>query len=383
MRYLMNEHLFLLDCSACGQKELAVRPADLSRRLRCPGCSHAFEEGKELPPLPNLVEQLFRQAESRRIDRPDEALAILQDVLDLDPFFCDGHHSAGIIHDENGEAGPALHHLGKAVELRPGRACYRYDLGLAHLRQGDYPTAQAEFERALEILPSYLYAMNNLMACYFEQAEIIGAALVADRVAALDPGGPVGSHAQELLNNLAESDIPEGEDITAVLRAILSAFQMEKKGQTEEAANVYRRCLEILPEDLPSHRILAEYLANACLVLNRHAECLAFSEKARRGLPCVGALVPVPYMLLSEGGMLKDIQVFYERVAKRLFGITDSMAYFERDLQTLRSVAHVVAEGRKRLTIRRAGNLLRITDDQGQEMEHQIWEDEYADLEIF
>ena len=100
-------------------------------------------------------------------------------------------------------------------------------------------------------------------------------------------------------------------------------------------------------------------------------------------MPCVGALATAPDLLITEGGELKDVQRFYERLAERLFGLTGSCAYFQTDPKTLRSVTTVIAEGKPRLTILRSGNLLRITDDRGRQYEHRIWEDEYVELGMY
>ena len=57
---------------------------------------------------------------------------------------------------------PALENFNRAIDIEPGRAAFYSNRGIIHRRLGDWPQAQADYQRALNLDPQNDYAQNNL-----------------------------------------------------------------------------------------------------------------------------------------------------------------------------------------------------------------------------
>lgn len=87
-------------------------------------------------------------------------------------------YEAGVKSIADGRVSLGLASLRQAAEVEPQNALYRNAVGAVLLNVGRFPDAQVEFQKAVELDPTYADAFHNLGSAYAEQAkwdEAIGA----------------------------------------------------------------------------------------------------------------------------------------------------------------------------------------------------------------
>lgn len=114
--------------------------------------------------------------------QPAEALVALAKAVEADPGLAEAHFQTGYVHQLlKQDAGAALPHYDKAVQLAPDRADYRTQLGSALLAQSQFERAAAELGRATAT-PGYANAEGFM----FLGAAELGAKRYPEAIAALD-----------------------------------------------------------------------------------------------------------------------------------------------------------------------------------------------------
>ena len=87
-------------------------------------------------------------------------------------------YEAGVKSIADGRVSLGLASLRQAAEVEPGNPLYRNAVGAVLLNVGRFPDAQVEFQKAVELDPTYADAFHNLGSAYAEQGkwdEAIGA----------------------------------------------------------------------------------------------------------------------------------------------------------------------------------------------------------------
>ena len=102
--------------------------------------------------------------------RYDEALGVLNDVVDLSPDNARAHLLMGASYFMDGNVDASLRETQRAIEIAPSRGAYR-DLGLTHHTVGDYGAAVTAFMRALDLGPNDYWTWGSLGDTY---AQITG-----------------------------------------------------------------------------------------------------------------------------------------------------------------------------------------------------------------
>jgi tetratricopeptide (TPR) repeat protein len=106
-----------------------------------------------------------------RLQRNEEALALLHEALERAPEDGEIHYSLGLLLAEEGQLDAAELQLGKAAALLPGRARVRYNRGLALQRLGRGQEAEAELLAAVEGLPEDRDVLHALVTLYAQANE--------------------------------------------------------------------------------------------------------------------------------------------------------------------------------------------------------------------
>ena len=94
-------------------------------------------------------------------DRPDEAIAAFERAVELGRYAF-AHVNLGAAYVRRGRVPDALPHLRTAVELWPTLPDARLYLGWALRKSGDLAGAAVEVERAIELRPRYILALEEL-----------------------------------------------------------------------------------------------------------------------------------------------------------------------------------------------------------------------------
>lgn len=161
-------------------------------------------------------------------DRLDEAIAHLRIATQLDPSVAQIHCNLAALlvesnsrtrFDEN-EISEAIDHLTTALRLRPnyvnaqigmGRA--HYVLGNALAAQRKYREAVAQYEKAIELRPDDVDAMQSLGACWIELGQIDKATLYLRRVLKLQPDNVIARQNLEKVQEPAAKSSPGADTL--------------------------------------------------------------------------------------------------------------------------------------------------------------------------
>ena len=144
-------------------------------------------------PLPRAI-ALHRQG------RLDEAERIYRELLAVDPNSPDALHFLGVLKHQLGQSALAIEYIGRAVELEPGHAGMRSNLGNVYKESGRLGAAESCYLAAIELAPDFADAHCNL-AVVLRARERPAEAVAALRTAiAIDP-----NHCEAHLN-LGEID---------------------------------------------------------------------------------------------------------------------------------------------------------------------------------
>ena len=156
-----------------------------------------------------------------------------------------------------GRVSLGLASLQEAVELDPENAVYRNALGVAQLQLRRWPDAQASFEKAIALEPTYAEAYHNLGLAFASQNQL-DKAVTNYRKALTFPTYPSPELAY---HNLGEAYLRQGK-LKEAEEALRQATQLEPKGQfsyyllgvvlaeagrKDEARAVFRQARDIDP----------------------------------------------------------------------------------------------------------------------------------------
>jgi tetratricopeptide (TPR) repeat protein len=142
--------------------------------------------------------------------------------------------------------------------------------GMANERTGNYPAAVRAYERGLEVEPQNVELLNSLGFALFQQGKSQEAVDALEKALEVDP-----KHWKSHNNMaLASIDIGELEMAEAHYRESLAikpqpaiyndlGFVLEREGLTDEAAEMYRKSLELDPASVAAHYNLAAALARS------------------------------------------------------------------------------------------------------------------------
>ncbi|MCG8590783.1 MAG: tetratricopeptide repeat protein [Proteobacteria bacterium] len=142
--------------------------------------------------------------------------------------------------------------------------------GMANERTGNYPGAVRSYRRGLEVEPQNVELLNSLGFALFQQGKSEEAVVALERALEVDP-----AHWKAHNNMaLASIDIGELELAEAHYRESLAlepqpaiyndlGFVLERQGLADEAAEFYRKALELDPQSASAHYNLAASLARS------------------------------------------------------------------------------------------------------------------------
>jgi tetratricopeptide (TPR) repeat protein len=107
-----------------------------------------------------------------RQGKPDEALAVLQRALSIDPYCFEAHFNLGNVYRENGAFNEAIDSYKKTLQINPGFAEAHNNLGMTYGKKGLLDEAISEFNSALAINPTLPDAHYNRGTAYGRKGEL-------------------------------------------------------------------------------------------------------------------------------------------------------------------------------------------------------------------
>jgi tetratricopeptide (TPR) repeat protein len=205
----------------------------------------------------------------RATGRVDEAIAAFEEAIRCKPGAPEAHTYLGLALVDKGSLGRAEAAYNKAIELAPTYALAWNARGVLyhnHLRQRD--KAVADFKEACRLQPSDEQAHENLARALLLQGKIDEAIAAYQKTIALVPADPVAQ--MKLGLALAQKD--RFDDAIAAYRLAIRlksddplvhyylGVVLEKKGKPDEAIAEYRASLRLRPNSAQTHCALANTL---------------------------------------------------------------------------------------------------------------------------
>ncbi len=222
------------------------------------------------------------------------ALKEIEAAIRLRPDYAEAYLSQGLIKKKLRDEDGALQAFIRAVELSPGEAKARYELGTSYLLAGQTVHAIEHLQRSLELKPGDRFSMYHLCralrrasrhdeakVCQQELSEIIEAQLKASDLSAGE------------LNNEGVRLEQSGE-VTAAIKKYREAINIDPRqpvfrknlalalcrlGQWEEGAAELQEVLELDPSDTESTKALYLALESIRSTKERTKDAKAKSEK--------------------------------------------------------------------------------------------------------
>jgi predicted O-linked N-acetylglucosamine transferase (SPINDLY family) len=126
--------------------------------------------------------------------KTEEAVAVFQQILNLDPRNYIALYSMGVVESRGGNSDAALDYLNKAVEVAPGHAQAHYATATALQGKGLFEEALAAFDKAIEVDPAYLETYNNKTTLLHAMGRQKEALLTAEAALQISPNDEKSLH---------------------------------------------------------------------------------------------------------------------------------------------------------------------------------------------
>jgi predicted O-linked N-acetylglucosamine transferase (SPINDLY family) len=141
---------------------------------------------------PDFIEAHFNLGKSlRQLKKYQEAVDAYTQCLKLNPAYADAYNNRGVIYQENlGLHDLALADFERYIELVPGSAEGKYNLGNALKDLGDLDAAIASYKEAIQLKPDYTDAYNNLGLTLSDSGELEKAIRCHDQAIKINPQLP-------------------------------------------------------------------------------------------------------------------------------------------------------------------------------------------------
>ncbi|MBE9092642.1 tetratricopeptide repeat protein [Tychonema sp. LEGE 07203] len=170
-----------------------------------------------------VLEDMLQQAEKlMETGDKQEAIALYEQIIFLDPNCVQARINYGFLKQENGELDAAIPHYREALALAPDIPQTAYNLAKIFEEKGQVAEAIAHYEQALAAEPNFVPALINLAVALQEKGKLLEAVNLYRRALEINP------HSWEAYNNLATV--------------------LQEQGNLEDALEYYHKALELLPD---------------------------------------------------------------------------------------------------------------------------------------
>jgi tetratricopeptide (TPR) repeat protein len=229
--------------------------------------------------LPKSESDNFQKAiESlNKFDNPQQAIDTLLDIADRYPDLAPVHALLGLAYERLDDAGPAVDHLKRAIELRPDVAEPYLYLADLYLSKQKPEVASGYFEKALERNPLADHAHEALGVMAVTQADAPTALAHFHALVVLRPDDPMSHKLMAQGDELAgKYDLAENElktlidkndrDVDARLRLGYLYMALKQRSPTRPdqvryaklAEETFQKILDVQPENVAASRALKQ-----------------------------------------------------------------------------------------------------------------------------
>ena len=213
------------------------------------------------------------------LGRYDDGIALLKDLLAINPDWRDAWHNLGLLYLAKGEPDEALAAFERAREQDPLKASTWLNLGYLYDRAGRREEAVEAYFRAVRVKPGDAEAWHNLAVVAFQLGQYRNARIAAEKELAIAPDDAQAHALVRQLNGLPRgSGRPESGDAS---RRCQAAKQAVDEGRYADAIIALQAAAwfdEASP--LPHH-----YLANVYYLTGRLPEAVVQQREALARAP--------------------------------------------------------------------------------------------------
>jgi protein O-mannosyl-transferase len=170
------------DSVACFKETIARNPASwpahmilgtaLAHRNELDSAILEFQKAIDINPHDAELESFMAEALMHRPDRLDEAIALLERALELEPDRAVVHFNLGSALAREGKLEQAISQFERCLQLDPNQIGASYNLGMALKNLGQYDLAIARFEDELSKNPGVGLARDNLNGAIAEREKL-------------------------------------------------------------------------------------------------------------------------------------------------------------------------------------------------------------------
>lgn len=167
------------------------------------------------------IQELYTQAtELHRQNRLNEAKALYEKILRMDPNQVDTLYTFGVLYMNQNQNHQAIVFFKKAISIKP-HAAYYNNLGIVLSNEGDNNEAIKTFKKAIELDPNYANAYHNLALVFQKEEKLEQASEMLHKTIAINP------HYARAYNTLA--------------------IILNKQNKFDEAIKMYEKAISIHP----------------------------------------------------------------------------------------------------------------------------------------
>jgi tetratricopeptide (TPR) repeat protein len=164
------------------------------------------------------------------LNQLDEALAIYQTVLQLNPQKAAAHTNIGVVYYQAGRFAEAITEMQKALEIDPKDAETHYMLGATYIQQQKLDDAEQAFNQAIELKPDLAAAYTGLGNVYLARKNVEKAVSTLQKAAELKP------NQAETWLALGQAYTLQGNKTEAV-KALNQCLQTSQPGPLQDQCN--------------------------------------------------------------------------------------------------------------------------------------------------
>ena len=251
----------------------------------------------------------------------DEAAAIYRLRLARQPDDHASLHLLGLVSHQRGDTAGAIDRIGRAIQLSPGAAHYRSNLGQALRADGRLVDAGAALLVARALRPGSAEIASNLGGTLVDLGQFDEAIRVLREAIALDPG-LVDAH-----YNLGNA-LDRAGDLAAAAAAYRACLRLRPEfadahfnlghvlarlGSGEAAEQSYRAALSLAPDHADAHTNLGVLLRLRDRV-EQAAACFAEAQRLRPGDPAAACNLGAALLAMGRGD---EAAACFDRVLAR------------------------------------------------------------------
>ena len=285
-----------------------------------------------------------------------QAEAIYQQILQVDPGNADALHWLGLLAAQVGKHDLAVEYISQAIAICPSNAVLYNNLGEAYRAQGQLAKAVAQYQEAIRLNPNFAEVRNSLGSALRQQGQLAAAVAQYQEAIRLKP-----DYAKAHYNlGLALSD--QGQ-LTAAVAQYQEAIGLKpdyaeaysnlgvvlmEQGRSTEAVAHYQEAIRLKPDYAEAHN----NLGNALREQGQLAAAVAHCQEAIRLKPDYAVAHSNLGLALQDQGDLESAVVQYQEAIRLQPDYAEAHTYLGNALQEQGQLTAAMAEHQEALRLK-------------------------------